>query len=193
MKVEYRDIEQTHLCLAMPGLSIFDPLHYTLDIMNVILGEGMSCRLFTQVRDKLGLAYSIHSYTEHVSDTGALTVYAGVDTSKLELALGAIMDELMRLRSDVIPQAELNKAKELAKGHLQLRLEDSRSVAGWLGGQEVIKGSIMTVDEVIASIDAISAGGIHELANELIKPEKLRLAIVGPVKKTAGLEKILAG
>ncbi len=117
IKVEHRDIEQTHLCLALPGLSTFDPRHYTLDTMNVILGEGMSCRLFTHVRDVLGLAYSVHSYVEHLTDTGSLTVYAGVDTSKLDLALEAIVHELTRLRDEYLPETELTKAKEQAKGH----------------------------------------------------------------------------
>ncbi len=190
--VEHRDIEQTHLCLALPGLSIFDPRHYTLDIMNVILGEGMSCRLFTQIRDKLGLAYSIHSFVEHLSDTGALTVYAGVDTGKLGLALDAVVKELSRLRDKAIPDTELTKARELAKGHLLLRLEDSRNVAGWLGGQEIIKGEIMTVDDVVEKIEAVTVDGIGRLAGELIRPEKLRLAIVGPVKETAKLRRIVA-
>ena len=192
LKVERRDIEQTHLCLSMPGLSIFDPRHYILDIMNVILGEGMSCRLFTQVRDQLGLAYSVHSYTEHLSDTGALTVYAGVDTSKLVLALEAIVKELSRLRDEFIPDSELTKAKELAKGHLLLRLEDSRNVAGWHGGQEIIKGDILTIDEVVEKIESVTADAIGHLAAEIIKPEKFRLAIVGPVKESAKLRTIVA-
>jgi predicted Zn-dependent peptidase len=192
LKVERRDIEQTHLCLSMPGLSIFDPRHYILDIMNVILGEGMSCRLFTQVRDQLGLAYSVHSYTEHLSDTGALTVYAGVDTSKLVLALEAIVKELSRLRDEFIPDSELTKAKELAKGHLLLRLEDSRNVAGWHGGQEIIKGEILTIDEVVEKIESVTADAIGHLAADIIKPEKFRLAIVGPVKESAKLRAIIS-
>ena len=191
LKVEHRDIEQTHVCLALPGLSIFDSRHYILDLMNVILGEGMSCRLFTQVRDKLGLAYSIHSYTEHLTDTGALTIYAGVDTRKLELALDAIVQELDRLRDEIIPESELTKAKELAKGHLLLRLEDSRNVAGWQGGQEIIKGEILSIDQVVEKIDGITTDAIGKLAAELIRPERFRLAIVGPVKETAKLRRLV--
>ena len=191
LKLEYRDIEQTHLCLAIPGLSIFDPRHYVLDIMNVILGEGMSCRLFSQVRDRLGLAYSIHSFVDHLSDTGALTIYAGVDTSKLELAIQAIEDEVFRLRDQLIPEAELTKAKELAKGHLLLRLEDSRSVAGWQGSQEVIKTEIMTVDQVIEKIDAVTPEAIASMAAELIGLERIRIAVVGPIKSSAKLKKFI--
>ena len=192
LKVETRDIEQTHVCLALPGLSIFDDRYYTLDIMNVVLGEGMSCRLFTQVRDKLGLAYSIHSYTEHLSDTGALTIYAGVDASKLELALTAVVQELSRLREEHIPETELIKARELAKGHLLLRLEDSRNVAGWQGGQEITKGEILTVDQVVEKIDAVTSDSIIQLAKELIQPQKFRLAVVGPVKESEKLRSFIA-
>jgi predicted Zn-dependent peptidase len=192
LDVEYRDIEQTHLCLALPGLSIFHPHRFTLNIMNVILGEGMSCRLFTRVRDQLGLAYSIHSFTEYLADTGALTVYAGVDTSKLNLALESILAEIMRLREEDITEEELTKAKELAKGHMLLRLEDSRNVAGWLGSQEIITEKVLTINKVVAILDAITARDIKSLAEELLKPEKLRLAVVGPVKKTAQLKRLIA-
>ena len=191
LKVERREIEQTHLCLSMPGLSVFDPRRYTLDILNVILGGGMSCRLFTRVRDELGLAYSVSSYAEHLSDTGALTVYAGVDTTKLILALEAIAGELARLRDETVSDAELTKVKELAKGRLLLRLEDSRSVASWHGAQEITLGEIPTVDEVVAKIEAVTAGSIRQLAAELIRPEYFRLAVVGPVKELAGLRNVL--
>ncbi len=191
LKVERRDIEQTHFCLSMPGLSVFDPRRYTLDIMNVILGGGMSCRLFTRVRDELGLAYSINSYTEYLSDTGTLTIYAGVDTSKLVLALEAIAGELARLRDEAVPDVELTKVKELTKGRLLLRLEDSRSVASWHGAQEMIKGEIPTVDEVTAMIEAVTVDSIRQLANELVRPEHFRLAVVGPVKELAGLRNVL--
>lgn len=191
LKVEKRDIEQSHLCLSLPGLSAFDPQRYTLDIMNVILGEGMSCRLFTRVRDDLGLAYSISSYVEHLSDTGALTVYAGVDTSKLTLALKAIAGELGRLGDELVSETELAKVKELTKGRLLLRLEDSRSVAGWHGAQEITRGETPTVDEVVAKIEAVTADNLRQLAAELIRPERFRLAVVGPVRESAALRAIL--
>ncbi|MCL2149424.1 MAG: insulinase family protein [Dehalococcoidia bacterium] len=191
LRVERRDIEQAHLCLSVPGVSAFDPRRYALDITNVILGEGMSCRLFTRVRDELGLAYSISSYAEHLSDTGALTVYAGVDTSKLVLAVEAIAEEFARLRDETVSAVELTKAKELAKGRLLLRLEDSRSVAGWHGAQEIIKGEILTVDEVVAEIEAVTADNLRHLAAEFVRPEHFHLAVVGPVKEVAKLRGIL--
>ncbi len=188
--IEKRDTEQTQLCLALPGLSIVHPERFKLDLLNVILGEGMSSRLFTQIRDNLGLAYSIQSFAEHFLDTGAVAVSAGVDAKNLPVAIEAILAELSRLRV-IIPEAEIAKAKELFKGRIVLRMEDSRSVAGWLGGQEILTGKILTVDQVIAIVDAVSAGELQKLAGELLVGDKLRLAVVGPVSPDEPLEDLL--
>jgi len=190
VRIENRDTEQSHLCLAVPGLSITHPDRFKLDLLNVILGEGMSSRLFTEIRDKLGLAYSINSYVEHFLDAGAITVSAGVDTKKLSVAIRAILEELARLK-EIVPEKELAKAKELFKGRILLRLEDSRSVSGWMGGQEILTGEILTVDEVIANVEAITAEELQRLAGELLAGEKLRLAVVGPVKPDEPLEDLL--
>jgi predicted Zn-dependent peptidase len=188
--IEKRDTEQTQLCLSLPGISIVHPDRFKLDLLNVILGEGMSSRLFIEIRDKLGLAYSIQSYAEHFLDTGAMTIAAGVDNKNLSVAVKAIIEELARLK-EIIPEAELNKAKELFKGRIWLRMEDSRSVAGWMGGQEILTGEILTVDEVIAIVDAITAGELQQLAGELLLGEKLRLAAVGPIDPEGPWEDLL--
>jgi predicted Zn-dependent peptidase len=188
--IEKRDTEQTQLCLALPGLSMVHPDRFKLDLLNVIFGEGMSGRLFTQIRDKLGLAYSIQSYADHFLDAGAFTIGAGVDTKNLRVAVRAILEETARLK-ELIPGAELAKAKELFKGRILLRMEDSRSVAGWLGGQEILIGEILTVDEVVAIVEAITAGELKKLAEELLSGEKLRLAVVGPVPPDEPLEELL--
>jgi predicted Zn-dependent peptidase len=188
--IETRDTEQCHLCLALPGLSITHPERFKLDLLNVILGEGMSSRLFTEIRDKLGLAYSIQSYAEHFLDTGAITISAGVDTKNRQLAIRAILKELSRLK-EATPEAELTKAKELSKGRLLLRLEESRSVAGWMGGQEILTGRILSVDEVLSIIDAITAEELQRLAEELFVGEQLRLAMVGPIQPDEPLEDLL--
>ena len=188
--IEKRDTEQTQLCLALPALSILHPDRFKLDLLNVILGEGMSSRLFTEIRDKLGLAYSIQSYAEHFLDSGAMTVSAGVDNKNLSMAVRAIINEFARLKEPV-SEPELNKAKELFKGRIWLRMEDSRSVAGWLGSQEILTGEILTVDEVIAIIEAVTAEEIQKLANELLVGDKLRLAVVGPIDPDEPLGELL--
>jgi len=188
--IETRDTEQAHLCLALPGLSITHPERFKLDLLNVILGEGMSSRLFAEIRDKLGLAYSIQSYVEHFLDTGSIIISAGVDTKNLQVAIRAILAELSRLK-EATPESELVKAKELSKGRLLLRMEDSRSVAGWMGGQEILTGKILSVDQIISIIDAITAEELQSLAEELLIGERLRLAVVGPVQPDKPLEDLL--
>jgi predicted Zn-dependent peptidase len=191
LKIEKRKTEQAHLCLALPGLPLLHPQRFTLDLLNAILGEGMSSRLFTEIRERLGLAYSINSYVEHYLDSGAVTVYAGVEPKKLATAIRAILEQLAGLKTPVA-EAELTKAKEFAKGRLLLRLEDSRSVAGWLGGQEILTKRILNPDQLISIIEAITAEELAELAQKLITGTGLRLAVVGPVAKEEPLEKLLA-
>ncbi|GAH47075.1 unnamed protein product [marine sediment metagenome] len=188
--IEARDTEQAHLCLALPGLSLFDPRRFTLSLLNVILGEGMSSRLFTEIRDKLGLAYNIHSYVEQLLDSGSITVYAGVEPKNLLVAIKAILEQLSQLK-EVIPESELSKAKEFAKGRLLLRMEDSRSVAGWMGGQEILTGRILSVDQVISIIDAITADELKQLGQELLVGSQLRLAVVGPTADNQPREELL--
>lgn len=188
--VETRETEQVQLCLALPGLSLLHPQRYTLDLLNVILGEGMSSRLFTEIRDKLGLAYSIDSHIDHHLDSGAMIVYAGVDPRNLETAVKAIAAQLAQIREDV-SETELVKARELVAGRLLLRMEDSRNVAGWLGGQEILTERILSVDRIIAIINAITAEDLKQLARELIVANRLRLALVGPVKNPERLEELL--
>ncbi|UCE97643.1 MAG: insulinase family protein [Dehalococcoidia bacterium] len=189
--IERRDIEQIHFCLALPGLSLYHPQRFTLDLLNVILGEGMSSRLFCEVRDRLGLAYSINSFVEHLSDTGAIVIYAGVEPKNLKLTLRVVLEQLIRLKNEIVNEKELIKAKEMAKGRLLLRMEDSRSVAGWFGGQEVITRKILGVNEVISIINDITAKDIQKLARELFIAKHLRLAVVGPVTENEILGDLL--
>ncbi len=188
--IERRDTEQVQLCLALPGLSLLHPKRFTLDLLNVILGEGMSSRLFTEIRDKLGLAYSIYSYAEHFLDTGSIVISAGVETKNLRVALKAVLEELAKLR-ETVTESELNKAKELSKGRLLLSMEDSRNVAAWVGGQEILTGQILSLEKIIAIVDAITAAEVRQLAGQLMVGNQLRLAVVGPVKADEPLEELL--
>ncbi len=187
--VDTRSTEQVHLCLALRGLSSLHPQRFALGILNTILGDGMSSRLFLNIREKLGLAYDIHSYNSHVQDSGSWVVYAGVDPVNLTTTVEAILGELARLREE-IPEAEVSRAREYLKGRLLLRMEDSRAVAAYLGAQELLADRILTVDEVVAVLDAITPQQLQEVACSLITTEKLGLAVVGPVSD-ADLEGLL--
>jgi predicted Zn-dependent peptidase len=190
LRIEPRDSEQAHLCLAVHGFSHSHPQRFALDLLNAVLGGGMSSRLFTEIRERRGLAYDIHSYTEYFFSSGSLSIYAGVDPGKLETAVTAILDELSKLRQG-ITQSELTRAKEMLKGRLQLRLEDSQNTALWLGSQEISRKHILTIDDVISIIDAITADDVKRVAEELLSSDKLNLAIVGPIKKEEHLMELL--
>jgi predicted Zn-dependent peptidase len=173
--------EQAHLCLAVQGLSSSHPDRYALDVLNAIFGEGMSSRLFLEVRERLALAYDVHSYVSHFRDAGSAVVGAGVDPKKLMPTIEAILGELRRLH-DGIPESELHKAKEFIKGRMQLRMEDTRAVSSWLGGQELIRSEILTVDEVLDIVDRVTEADIRRVAGDLFQHDRLHLAVVGPYK-----------
>jgi predicted Zn-dependent peptidase len=190
LKIEKRETEQAHLCLALPGIALDHPRRFQLDMLNVILGEGMSSRLFSEIRDKMGLAYSISSYVEHFLDSGSLTVAASVDPENLNKTIEAALEQLELLKEPAA-ETEVKKAREISKGRLLLRMEDSRNVAGWLGGQEMLLGRILTLEDVISIIDAVTPDEISTIAREVIDVEQARLAVVGPVEKADQLYRLL--
>ncbi len=180
LKVEHRKTEQVNLCLGLRGISVLHPDRFALDLLNILLGECMTSRLFLEIREKRGLAYDIHSVVSHFRDTGSLLVYAGVEPKNARQALQAILEELVRLREGVTEE-ELSRTKEFSKGRLFLRLEDTRAVAGWLGSQELLTGQVLTPEEVIARIDDVTGEDLKRVARYLVTGEKLNLAVVGPV------------
>ncbi|MFH1485251.1 MAG: pitrilysin family protein [Chloroflexota bacterium] len=191
LRLESRKTEQAHLCLAVPGLSFLHPDRFALDLLNVILGECMSSRLFTEIREKRGLAYDIHSYVSHYRDSGALTVYAGVHPKQADDAIRCVLAELARIRDEPIPSQEMVKAKELSKGRLLLRMEDTRSVSGWMGGQELLTGHIYTVDEIVKLVDDLTPEDLHRVARNLLGTGRLNLAVVGPFRSERRFERLL--
>ncbi|MFC1994475.1 M16 family metallopeptidase [Chloroflexota bacterium] len=191
LRVESKKTEQAHLCLAVPGLSSMNPDRYISDIINVILGEGMSSRLFLEIRERRGLAYDIHSYSSHLLDSGSVTIYAGVDPKKVKDTIVAILKELSQLKEEKVPESELVKAKELAKGRLMLSMEDTRSVSGWMGAQELLTGNIRSVDEVVSIVDAINPEDVQRVAQGLFLTNGLTLALVGPIRNPNRLESLL--
>jgi predicted Zn-dependent peptidase len=180
IKIEYREIEQSHICLAFPGYSLLNPDRFAIDILNIILGDGMSSRLFVELREKRGLAYEVGSSVDHYKDTGNIIVHAGVDPHQVKNALSAMWEQLALIRTDV-SETELLRAKELIKGRLFLAMENTRSVANWLGAQEVLLGEILTVDEITALVDLVTINDLRRVAQEIIVDNKINLAIVGPV------------
>jgi predicted Zn-dependent peptidase len=180
LKVAERPTEQAHLCLAVRGLSSRHPDRFTLDLLNVVLGEGMSSRLFLEIRERRGLAYEVHSQVGHLLDTGTAVVYAGVDPRRAQATIEAILEQLRLLKEQEVPPEELTKAKEFSKGRLLLRMEDSRSVAGWMGVQELLTNQILTVDQVVEILEGITAQDLQRVARDIYLSQHLNLAVVGP-------------
>jgi predicted Zn-dependent peptidase len=191
LRIEPKDIEQAHLCLAVHGFSHSHPQRFTLDLLNTVLGGGMSSRLFTEIRENRGLAYDIHSYTEYFLKSGSFTIYAGVDPEKVEIALAAILEEVSKIKQG-ITSSELTRAKELSKGRLYLRFEDSQNVALWYGSQEILTQRILDVDHVISTVDAITIGELKEVAEEILTDSGLNLAITGPIKEEESYREVLS-
>jgi len=190
LRVESRDIEQAHLCLAVHGFSHFHPQRFTIDLLNTVLGGGMSSRLFTEIRERRGLAYDIHSYTEHFLKSGSFAIYAAVDPNKIEITVGSILKEISQIKQE-ITASELTRAKELSKGRLYLRLEDSRNVALWHGGQEILTHKILSIDDVISIVDAITIDELKTVAEEILTESRLNLAVTGPIKEETPLRQLL--
>ena len=182
LRIEPKDIEQAHLCLAVHGFSRSHPQRFTLDLLNTVLGGGMSSRLFTEIREHRGLAYDIHSYTEHFLRSGSFAIYAGVDPQKIETAVAAILEEMSQIKQGITAN-ELTRAKELSKGRLYLRFEDSQNVALWYGGQEILTQQILDIDDVISIVDAITIDELKEVAEEILTDSGLNLAVTGPIKE----------
>ncbi len=179
IKIERRRADQSHLCLALPGLPLDHPDRYALSLLNVMLGDGMSSRLFLSLRETQGLAYDVSCSVSHFRDCGSLVIYCGVEPRKTTDAVRALMRELAGMR-EAAEERELHKAREYAVGRLLLRMEDSRAVASWIGSQELLRERAETVDEVVGRLYAVTPAEVAALAARLFRQERLRLALVGP-------------
>ncbi len=174
-----RRTEQSHICIGMHGLPLKHPDRYALDLLSVLFGESMSSRLFMELRERQGLCYDVNSYVTHFLDDGAFGIYAAVDPSNAQKTAEALVSELKRLLVG-IPHEELHKARELAKGRMLLRLEDTRAVSGWLGGQEILSEGIVSPEEVVAQLEEVTVGDLQRVVENLLVKDSLNMALVGP-------------
>ena len=186
-----RDTTQASLIVGVPALHRDHPDSWALTVLNTILGEGMSCRLFQAVREEQGLAYDVGSGVVDYADAGALAISAGVDPGNLRAALSAILVELARLRDDLVGEEELGKAKAYISGGLELRMEETRHLASWIGGQQALHDRVYTLEEAVDAIEAVDAGSVRDLAGRLFRDDALRLAVVAPPRFGRGLERLL--
>jgi predicted Zn-dependent peptidase len=191
--IENKKIDQTHLCLGVRGYNIFHPQRYALEMLGTVLGEAgmMSSRLFTEVREKSGLAYYVGADTEEDSDTGFLVARAGVDNKRVKDAIQTILKEFKKISEIKVSPEELKKAKDNVRGKLALSLETSDAQASFYAGQEVLEKKIMTQEEIFQKIDKVSQNDILKVAKDIFRPEKLNLALIGPFEKKEEFEKLL--
>ena len=180
VRVEKRDTKQANIALGFPAYHRLHPRRYALELLNVVFGWGMSSRLFQEVRVKRGLAYSVGSQYSSYLDTGILRVYAGVDPDKGRDSVTVILEQLAKIRETPITGDELRMAMDFYKGSLSLRLEDTLSLALRNGEHMVLSGKIISVEEVLERIEAVTCEDIQSVAGDLLKKEKLSLAAVGP-------------
>ncbi len=186
-----RDTTQAQLAIGVPGLRRDHPQAWTLAMLNTILGDGMSSRLFLAVREDRGLAYDISSGLVEYADAGVVEISAGVDPARLPQAIEAILAELARLRDEPVDAAEFAKAKAYLSGGLELRLEETRHLAAWLGGQEALHDRVLTLDDALAAVDAVKPDDVQALSAELFTDAALRMAVVAPARHLRGLERRL--
>lgn len=186
-----KETEQAHLCISMPALPYADDRRYVQGTIEAVLSSGMSSRLFQEIREKRGLVYSVYGYFRPYEDVGQGVFYAGTDLERVEETITAILEELRKMRDEPLPAAELQMTKDLRKGRLLMGLEDSRSVASWVGSQELTYGEIRTPEEIIEKIDEVTVEQVQELAQEIFREELLSLALVGPYSDEAAFRSLL--
>ncbi len=171
--------EQAHLSLGVRGLALDHPDRHASDVLSVILGEGMSSRLFMRLREELGLCYDIHSFASHLRDAGVFGVYAGVDPPKAAEAVREIASELAKV-ARAVGHEELARAQSLIRSRVLLRMEDSRAVSGWYGSQVILDQPRLTPAAAIAKAEAVTLEDVLRVASTLLTDAGLQLAVVGP-------------
>lgn len=183
-RIEYKKSEQAHFCLGFRTFDRFDERRYALSVLSAVLGMGMTSRLFREVREKRGLCYSVSTFTEYYDDAGYMATYAGVepDLAKVQEAVTVIMHEHELIKKELVPQDELDRAKELIKGRLILSMEDTFNVAATYGTKELFQNKLFDMDDYIARIDAITSEDVRSIAQEVCVPDQRNFALIGPFK-----------
>jgi predicted Zn-dependent peptidase len=184
-------LEQTHIMVGVPGVSLRDDRRWAVELLATILGSGMSSRMFLNVRERHGLAYAIRTSADGYTDAGSLVTQAGVRTPEAGKALDLILREYNIIMEDSVGSAELSKAKQMLYGHLMLELEETNSLALFVGGQELLIKEILTPDQIKERIESVSAQILQQVAQDLFAPHKRAVAVLGPHRSWSSFERIL--
>jgi predicted Zn-dependent peptidase len=184
--------EQAHLIVGVRGYPIGHPNRYALQLLAVVLGGGMSSRLFTEVRERRGLGYYVHAGSTAYTDAGTFYASAGVDVARVDEAITTILGELRKIADEPVPADELEKARGYAKGRFVLRLESPQGTIQYGLRREVLEGEIEEPDELLRKLDEVTIDDVQRVARDLFAEKRLYLALVGPFDDPARFEQLLA-
>ena len=191
VKVHTKASDQAHICLGVHSHPLEHPDRYVLQVLATVLGGGMSSRLFTEVRERRGLAYYVYGVNHSYTDTGSLYAQAGVDINRIDDAVSTIAAELRKIAAEAVPQDELDKAKSFAKGRFVLQLETSQGLIMFGLRREVLESRTPDPEEILRDIDKVTVEDVQRVARELIAGHGPNLAVIGPFDDPARFEKLL--
>jgi predicted Zn-dependent peptidase len=190
--IHHKDSDQAHLCLGVPSYPIVHPDRWALQLLTAVLGTGMSSRLFTEVREKRGLAYYVYAHNQGYTDAGTLFSQAGVDIARSQEAVETIAHEFRQIVEEPVPADELEKARALAKGRFVLRLENPQGMIVFGLGREVLNDPVVEPEEVLAGLDSVTVEDVQRVAQDVIGSQGLNLALIGPFEDEAPFQELVA-
>jgi len=182
LKIKEKKTDQTHFILGVRAYNLFDEKLDAAEVLSVVLGGNMSSRLFIEVREKRGLAYSVNSWADAFTDVGYVATQSGVDNKRFLEALKVTLNEYKKIANEKIPEKEIKKARDYIKGKMVIGLESSDEMAAFYAEQELLKGEIKTPEQRLEDIEKVTSEQVLDVAKEIFQPNKLNLAIVGPAK-----------
>lgn len=189
---ERRDhLDQTHMMVGVPGVSRTDKQRYAAALLASILGEGMSSRLFSRVREREGLAYMVRTSLDQYVDAGSLVTQAGVRTDRADRALALILEEYDRIMDEKVGDEELEKVKQMARGGLVLQLEETNNIATFAGMQELLDSKVKVPGDIWKEVQAVTPEDIQKAAKRLLEPKRRLLALLSPHRSTVAFEKLI--
>src|SRR5205823_6258753 len=192
VKVHTKASDQAHICLGVHSYPLEHPDRYALQVLSTVLGGGMSSRLFTEVRERRGLAYYVYGLNHSYTDAGSLYAQAGVDINRIDDAVTTVAAELRGIAEEPVPQAELDKAKSFAKGRFVLQLETSQGLIMFGLRRETLESRTPDPEEILDELGKVTADDVSRVAQDLIDRQGLNLAVIGPFDDAAHFEQLLS-
>jgi predicted Zn-dependent peptidase len=184
VKIHTKASDQAHLCIGVPSYPLVHPDRYSLQLLATILGTGMSSRLFTEVRERRGLAYYIYAINHSYTDAGSLFSQAGVDIERIDEAITTVVAELKKITDESVPSDELEKARNVAKGRFVLQTESPHGLIMYGLRRDVLEGTVAEPEEILAALDAVTVEDVQRVAQDVIGGHGLNLALIGPFEQT---------